>query len=129
MGGDCLNTGCVPSKTLIASAKAAQVLRHGSRYGLKNVTGEVDFSRVMARVRGAIAKIAPKDSMERYESLGVRCIAGYATVVDGHTVHVDDTRLTSRRLVVASGAEPFVPPDSGHPRRGHIDLGQRLGPR
>lgn len=67
MGGDCLNTGCVPSKTLIASAKAAHVLSHGERYGLRNVVGEVDFAKVMARVRNAIATIAPKDSMERYE--------------------------------------------------------------
>ncbi len=113
MGGDCLNTGCVPSKTLIASAKAAHLLSHGERYGLKNVAGEVDFAKVMARVRNAIATIAPKDSMERYESLGVRCIAERATVVDGHTVEVGDARLTTRRIVVAAGAEPFVPPIPG----------------
>ncbi|MCE2460702.1 MAG: FAD-dependent oxidoreductase [Pseudomonadales bacterium] len=113
MGGDCLNTGCVPSKTLIASAKAAHLLRRGSRYGLKNVAGEVDFGQVMARVKSAIATIAPKDSMERYEGLGVRCVAGHATVVDGHTVDVGDTRLTTRRIVVAAGAEPFVPPIPG----------------
>lgn len=113
MGGDCLNTGCVPSKTLIASAKAAHVLSHGERYGLKNVAGEVDFAKVMARVRNAIATIAPKDSMDRYEGLGVRCIAGHAVVVDGHRVDVGDTRLTTRRIVVAAGAEPFVPPIPG----------------
>lgn len=113
MGGDCLNTGCVPSKTLIASAKAAHVLRHGSRYGLKNVTGEVDFGQVMARVHSAIAMIAPKDSMERYEGLGVRCIAGRANIFDANTVDVGDTRLTTRRIVVAAGAEPFVPPIPG----------------
>ncbi|MXY57266.1 MAG: hypothetical protein F4029_13615 [Gammaproteobacteria bacterium] len=113
MGGDCLNTGCVPSKTLIASAKAAHVLSHGEHYGLKNVAGEVDFAKVMARVRNAVATIAPKDSMARYEDLGVRCIAGHATVVDGHTVDVGATRLTGRRIVVAAGAEPFVPPIPG----------------
>ena len=113
MGGDCLNTGCVPSKTLIASAKAAHLLRHGSRYGLKNVAGEVDFERVMERVRSAIATIAPKDSAERYEGLGVRCVAGHATITDGHTVAVGDTTLRTRRIVVASGAEPFVPPIPG----------------
>ena len=113
MGGDCLNTGCVPSKTLIASAKAAQVLRHGERYGLKNVAGEVDFERVMARVRSAIATIAPKDSPERYQGLGVHCLAGYARVTDGHTVTVGDDTLTTRRIVIASGAEPFVPPIPG----------------
>ena len=109
MGGDCLNTGCVPSKTLIASAKAAHVLNRGGRYGLKNVAGEVDFAKVMARVRNAVATIAPKDSMERYESLGVRCVAGHAKVVDGHTLEVGDRHLTARRIVVATGAEPIVP--------------------
>ena len=113
MGGDCLNTGCVPSKTLIASAKAAHLLRQGERYGLANVAGDVDFAKVMARVRSAIATIAPKDSMQRYEGLGVRCVAGHANVADGHTVDVGDTRLTTRRIVVATGAEPFVPPIPG----------------
>jgi len=113
MGGDCLNTGCVPSKTLIASAKAAHLLRHGDRYGLRNVTGEVDFAVVMDRVHAAIAKIAPKDSPERYEGLGVHCVAGTATIRDPHTVAVGDEVLTARRIVVASGAEPLVPPIPG----------------
>ena len=113
MGGDCLNTGCVPSKTLIASAKAAHMLRKGSRYGLKDVAGEVDFAAVMGRVRAAVAKIAPKDSPERYEALGVHCLSGTAVVEDGHTVAVADRTLTARRIVVASGAEPFVPPIPG----------------
>lgn len=113
MGGDCLNTGCVPSKTLIASAKAAHLVTHGARYGLKNVAAEVDFGAVMERVRSAIATIAPKDSTERYEDLGVHCVAGDATVTDPHTVKVGDDRLTARRIVVASGAEPLVPPIPG----------------
>ncbi len=113
MGGDCLNTGCVPSKTLIASAKAAHLLAHGEQYGLKNVAGEVDFGAVMDRVREAIATIAPKDSTERYEGLGVHCVSGDATITDPHTVTVDGGRLTARRIVVATGAEPLVPPIPG----------------
>ena len=74
MGGDCLNTGCVPSKTLIRSAKVAHSLRDAQRYGLRNVTVDVDFGAVMQRVRDAIATIAPNDSVERYTSLGVDCV-------------------------------------------------------
>ncbi len=113
MGGDCLNTGCVPSKTLIASAKAAHLLRRGADFGLKDISGRVDFAAVMARVRSAIATIAPKDSPERYQSLGVRCIAGEAALADGHTAIVDGRKLTARRIVVATGAEPLVPPIAG----------------
>lgn len=113
MGGDCLNTGCVPSKTLIASAKAAHALRDAGRYGLQDVSGTVDFGRVMNRVRDAVATIAPKDSMERYRSLGVNCRAGHAELVDGHTVAVDGERITGRRIVLATGAAPVVPPIPG----------------
>ena len=113
MGGDCLTTGCVPSKTLIASAKAAHALRVGERYGLTDVTGFVDFDAVMQRVHEAIAAIAPKDSVERYTSLGVNCVLGNADVIDGHTVAVDGKHITARRMVLATGAAPIVPPIPG----------------
>ena len=113
MGGDCLNTGCVPSKTLIRSARVAHTLRHADDYGLQAVTPQVDFPRVMARVRQAFATIAPKDSMERYRSLGVDCIAGRARLVDGHHVAVGDRVISSRSIVLASGAQPLVPPIPG----------------
>ena len=113
MGGDCLNTGCVPSKALIASARIAHALKTANRYGLTDVTGRVDFQAVMGRVRQAIATIAPKDSPERYASLGVRCISGDAELLDGHTASVNGEWVTARRIVLATGAGPFVPPIPG----------------
>jgi pyruvate/2-oxoglutarate dehydrogenase complex dihydrolipoamide dehydrogenase (E3) component len=113
MGGDCLNTGCVPSKTLIRSAKVAHYLKTSQRYGLRDVAGTVDFGAVMQRVRDAIATIAPNDSVERYTSLGVECLIGNARIVDPWTVEVDGKRLTARNIVVATGATPFVPPIPG----------------
>lgn len=113
MGGDCLNTGCVPSKTLIRSAKIAHYLKDSQRYGLRDVTGTVDFGAVMQRVRDAIAAIAPNDSIERYRALGVECVTGDAHVVDPWTVEVGGRRLTARNIVVATGATPFVPPIPG----------------
>ncbi len=113
MGGDCLNTGCVPSKTLIRSAKIAHYLHDAERYGLRNVTGEVDFDAVMQRVRDAIATIAPNDSVERYGSLGVDCVAGSARLVDPWTVAVEGRSITARNIVLATGAAPFVPPIPG----------------
>jgi pyruvate/2-oxoglutarate dehydrogenase complex dihydrolipoamide dehydrogenase (E3) component len=113
MGGDCLNTGCVPSKTLIRSARVAHTLRTAGDYGLRSVVPEVDFARVMARVRDAVATIAPKDSMERYRSLGVDCIAGSARLLDPHHVAVGDRVISSRSIVLAAGAQPLVPPIPG----------------
>ena len=74
MGGDCLNTGCVPSKSLIASAKVVQLLKKHEAFGLKNVQYEVDFPQVMERIQEIIAKIAPHDSVERFTKLGVECL-------------------------------------------------------
>jgi pyruvate/2-oxoglutarate dehydrogenase complex dihydrolipoamide dehydrogenase (E3) component len=113
MGGDCLNTGCVPSKTLIRSAKVAHYLKTSQRYGLRDVAGTVDFGAVMQRVRDAIATIAPNDSVERYTALGVECVAGNARIVDPWTVEVDCKRMTARNIVIATGAAPFVPPIPG----------------
>ena len=112
MGGECLNTGCVPSKALIRSAKLAH---EGARAGEFGLTGrlEPDFAAVMARVRAVIAEVAPHDSAARYRGLGVDVIAGHARVVDPWTVAVGDRRLTGRRIVVATGAEPFLPPIPG----------------
>jgi pyruvate/2-oxoglutarate dehydrogenase complex dihydrolipoamide dehydrogenase (E3) component len=117
MGGDCLNTGCVPSKSLIRAARAAYEMRHADRFGIRAVTPEVDFAAVMARVRGVVAEIAPKDSMERYESLGVTCIRGAVVIEDANHVLVQtgegERRLSGRSIVLATGAEPFVPPIPG----------------
>ncbi len=112
MGGDCLNTGCVPSKALIRSAKLAHEGAVASAFGLKGRL-EPDFASVMARVRGVIAKVAPHDSAERYRGLGVEVISGRARIADPWTVEVGGRRLTARRIVVATGAEPFLPPIPG----------------
>ena len=108
MGGDCLHTGCVPSKALIASAKTAHQLNGATNYGLRGVHGDVDFEAVMARVHRIIAAIAPKDSIARYESLGVTCARGHAEIHDPHRVSVDGVSYKTRNIVVASGAEPVV---------------------
>lgn len=113
MGGDCLNTGCVPSKTLIRSARVAHTLRTAADYGMQSVTPEVDFGRVMQRVRQAIDTIAPKDSMERYRSLGVDCLTGRARLLDPHRVAVDDRVISGRNIILATGAQPFLPPIPG----------------
>jgi dihydrolipoamide dehydrogenase len=113
MGGDCLNTGCVPSKTLIRSAKVAHYLRDADRYGLRDVRFEVDFAAVMQRVRDAIATIAPNDSIERYTSLGVDCVSGEARLLDSRTVEVNRRRISARNIVLATGAVPFIPPIPG----------------
>jgi len=114
MGGDCLNTGCVPSKALIRSAKLAHQMRHGDRYGLAPVNPAVSFRQVLGRVRAVIDAIAPHDSVERYEGLGVDVFKGYGTLVDPWTVEVtnDDgtiARLTTRSIVIATGSRPTVP--------------------
>ena len=113
MGGDCLNTGCVPSKALLASAKIAQHMRDAERFGIVPVQPQVDFAAVMARVKAVIAHIEPKDSVERYTSLGVDCVQGHATLIDPWTVEVDGRRMTARSIVLASGARPAVPPIPG----------------
>ena len=122
MGGDCLNYGCVPSKSLIKSAKVANSMRHGEKYGLQNVEAEYDFKSVMARIQRIIATIEPHDSVERYTTLGVDVIKGYATIIDPWTVEiaVSDAdkatsiqRLTTRSIVIAAGSKPFIPPIAG----------------
>lgn len=113
MGGDCLNTGCVPSKTLIRSAKIAHEMRHADAYGIAAENPRVDFAAVMERVQAAIRTIEPKDSMERYRGLGVDCIAGEAVLEDAHHVRVGGQTISSRSIVLATGASPLLPPIPG----------------
>lgn len=117
MGGDCLNTGCVPSKSLLRAARAAHEMRTAERFGIRAVAPEVDFAAVMARVQSVIASIEPKDSVERYTELGVDCVTGDAVLEDGHHVRVTtaggERRLSARAIVLATGAAPFVPPIPG----------------
>ena len=113
MGGDCLNTGCVPSKALIAAARRAHHARESAGFGVQASDVRVDFERVKAHVRRAITTIAPNDSVERYTRLGVRCLRGEARLVDPWTVDVDGERLRGRNIVIAAGADPVMPPVPG----------------
>lgn len=108
MGGDCLNTGCVPSKAIIRSSRIHHYLQHAGDYGLKNVTGEVDFSAVMRRVENVIETIAPHDSVARYSKLGVNCVQGEATIVSPWEVRVGDQIHSARSIIIASGGRPAI---------------------
>ena len=112
MGGDCLNTGCVPSKALIAAAKAAEVQRRGFR-GVAAVTPNVDFGAVKDHVRAVIDQIAPVDSQERFEGLGCTVIRAFARFTGPREVQAGDTLIRARRFVIATGSRPFVPPIQG----------------
>ena len=118
MGGDCLNYGCVPSKALIRSAKAMKQLRNAHRLGIREVLGEVDFAGVMRRVHEVIGAIEPHDSVERYTLLGVEVLKGHARITSPWTVEIRQAdgsvqTLTTRSIVIAAGARPFVPPIPG----------------
>jgi pyruvate/2-oxoglutarate dehydrogenase complex dihydrolipoamide dehydrogenase (E3) component/uncharacterized membrane protein YdjX (TVP38/TMEM64 family) len=125
MGGDCLNYGCVPSKALIKSARIAEAMRHADRYGLVGAQPRFSFKAVMGRVHDVIAAVEPHDSVERYTSLGVDVVKGYARIVDPWTVEItrnDGTiqHLTTRAIVIAAGAEPLVPELPGLTNSGYL---------
>ena len=114
MGGDCLNYGCVPSKALIKSAKLAQQMQHGSRYGLQDTPPHFSFKAVMQRIQSVITAIEPHDSVERYTKLGVEVLQGHARIVNPWTVEIalnsgGTQRLTTRSIVIAAGAQPVLP--------------------
>jgi len=109
MGGDCLNTGCVPSKALIRSAKLLHEATQSRKYGIANAAMGFDFADVMARVGEIVRKIAPHDSVERYAGLGVDCLQGNARLVSPWEVEVDGRRIAARSIVIATGARPLVP--------------------
>lgn len=113
MGGDCLNAGCVPSKSLIAAATAAQAQRKSGPFGVAPVTPQVDYAAVQAHVAEVIATIAPVDSQERFEGLGVQVIREWGRFISKTEVEAGDDIITARRIVVATGSTPFVPPVPG----------------
>ena len=113
MGGDCLNTGCVPSKSLLRSAKMLSYMARAEEYGFKSAKAEFDFADVMERVQRVIKAIEPNDSVERYTGLGVDCVLGDATITSPYSVRVDGREITTRNIVVATGGSPFVPPIPG----------------
>jgi pyruvate/2-oxoglutarate dehydrogenase complex dihydrolipoamide dehydrogenase (E3) component len=117
MGGDCLNTGCVPSKALIRTAKLLHQAEHSEHYGVASMQAKLDFAQAMERVQKSIQAIEPHDSVERYTGLGVEVISGYARIVSPWEVEITGSdaghgapmRLSARTLVIATGAKPLVP--------------------
>lgn len=119
MGGDCLNTGCVPSKSLLRSARMLSYAARAKEYGFRSASVEFEFSEVMERVQGIIRKIEPHDSVERYTGLGVNCIMGDARITSPYSVRVGDREITTRNIVIATGGAPFVPPIPGLEEAGY----------
>lgn len=119
MGGDCLNTGCVPSKALLAAAHLAEAARGAGRFGIDLPAPAIGWAGVRAHVRGVIADIAPANSAARYRALGAEVIAGTARFLDPATLAVNDPlaaetrRIRARRIVIAAGSRPVVPPIPG----------------
>ena len=124
MGGDCLNTGCVPSKALIKSARLLSQIRRAQEFGIRSASANFDFADVMERVQRVVKSVEPHDSVERYTALGVECIAGDATIVSPWAVAVKDAAgsrtLTTRAIVIAAGARPLVPPIPGIEEVGYV---------
>jgi pyruvate/2-oxoglutarate dehydrogenase complex dihydrolipoamide dehydrogenase (E3) component/uncharacterized membrane protein YdjX (TVP38/TMEM64 family) len=125
MGGDCLNTGCVPSKALIKTARVLSTIRRAKEFGLKTASAEFDFAEVMERVQRVIQAIEPHDSVERYASLGVECVHGEAKIASPWVVEIrapDGTTraLTTRSIVIAAGGRPFVPTIPGIEQTGYL---------
>ncbi|HUP98306.1 MAG TPA: FAD-dependent oxidoreductase [Usitatibacter sp.] len=118
MGGDCLNTGCIPSKALIRTGKLLAHIRRSKEWGVRSASADFDFAEVMERVQRVVRQVAPHDSVERYTALGVECLKGSARITSPWTVEAkleDGTTrtLTTRNIVIAAGAAPFVPPIPG----------------
>ncbi len=120
MGGDCLNTGCVPSKSLLAAAKAAEARRKGAAFGIAPAEPDVDFAAAQAHVRDVIAGIAPHDSQERFEGLGVEVIRESAAFIAPDEVRAGEARLRARRIVIATGSAPAIPPIPGLAETPHL---------
>ena len=113
MGGDCLNTGCVPSKAILRSGKMLSYMKRAKEFGFKSASADFEFKDVMERVQKIIKTIEPHDSIERYSELGVDCITGEAKITSPYTVEVNGQTITTPNIVIATGARPFVPPIEG----------------
>jgi pyruvate/2-oxoglutarate dehydrogenase complex dihydrolipoamide dehydrogenase (E3) component len=125
MGGDCLNSGCVPSKALLAAGHATLAARRAGRFGIGLPEPAIDWHAVSAHVRAAIAAIAPMDSVERFRALGATVLLGEARFLDPTAIAVDGRRLTARRFVIAAGSRPALPPIPGLEEAGamtHVEL-------
>jgi dihydrolipoamide dehydrogenase len=124
MGGDCLNTGCVPSKALLRSAKLLSHITRAKEFGVREATARFDFAEVMERVARVVKTVEPHDSVERYAGLGVECLQGEAKIVSPWSVEVrgigGTKTLTTKSIVIAAGARPFVPPIPGLEEVGYL---------
>lgn len=120
MGGECLNTGCVPSKALIRSARFVAEAKRAREYGMRSANVEFDFAEIMERVQRVIRAVEPHDSVERYTRLGVECIQGEARVVSPYAVEVNGRTLTARSVVLATGSTPSVPAIPGLEEVGYL---------
>jgi dihydrolipoamide dehydrogenase len=113
MGGDCLNTGCVPSKALIRSTRILSYIKRHKDFGIRAASATYDFKEIMDRVRNVVRKVAPHDSVERYSKLGVDCYSGEAKIISPHEVKVAGKTFTTQNIIIATGARPFVPQIAG----------------
>ena len=113
MGGDCLNTGCVPSKALIRSAHAVAEISRANEFGIDAEINNINFARVMGRIQNVIKAIEPHDSIARYSAMGVECLTAEAKIIDPWHVQIGDQVLTTKNIIVATGARPIVPPIPG----------------
>ena len=120
MGGDCLYTGCVPSKSLLRSGHIKSLIDNAAAYGIADAAGKVDFPAVMERIRNIISRIEPHDSPERFTSLGVECVSGEARIESPYVVRVNDRKITTRSIILATGARPLVPPIPGLDEVDHL---------
>ena len=124
MGGDCLNTGCVPSKALIRSAKLLSHMRRAKEFGIREARAEFDFAEVMERVQRVVKTVEPHDSVERYTQLGVDVVQGEAMITSPWSVEMKTASgtqtLTTRNIVIATGARPYVPPIPGLAEVGYL---------
>ena len=120
MGGDCLNTGCVPSKALIEAARHAKAAVAAAKLGVSCSQVEIDYASIMQHVHATIATIEPHDSQERFENLGVRVIRGYARFTSKNAIIVENETITGRRIVVATGANAVTPPIKGLDQVGYF---------
>jgi hypothetical protein len=113
MGGECLNTGCVPSKTLLKISKLAHSIHHSTDLGIEAKLHNIDFLKIMEHVRKVVSMIAPHDSADRYQSLGVECVSGKAKIQSPFEVEVDGKTYTTKNIIIASGASSFIPEIKG----------------
>lgn len=120
MGGDCLNTGCVPSKALIRSAKMLHYAKRAKDFGFQKTTVEFDFAEVMERVQRVIKQVEPHDSVERYQGLGVDVVQAEAKIISPYEVEVDGKTISAKNIIIATGARPAVPPIPGLDEVGYL---------